>query len=69
MAQTRIADTVKALKGFGLIAKAFADIQCTEASRVLNNSSLRGLVQGLQDKAEDAVSDAMVFTSQVNIHL
>ncbi|XP_072031623.1 atypical kinase COQ8B, mitochondrial-like [Amphiura filiformis] len=64
MAQTRIADTAKALKGFGLLAKAFADIQCTEASRIIGNSSLRGLVAGLQDRAEDAVSEAMMFTGQ-----
>ena len=65
MAQTRIADTLKAFKGFSLVAKAFGDAQCAEATKILSNSSLRGIVQDVQNRAEDVVSDAMVFSAQV----
>lgn len=64
MAQTRYKDCLKMANGFGLVAKAFADLQCTEMKQVWNNSSIRAAVQELQFQAEEKLSDS--FMTEVN---
>ncbi|PIK54381.1 putative aarF domain-containing protein kinase 4 [Apostichopus japonicus] len=60
MAQTRYKDCLKMANGFGLVAKAFADLQCTEMKQVWNNSSIRAAVQELQFQAEEKLSDSFM---------
>ncbi|XP_022093105.1 atypical kinase COQ8B, mitochondrial-like [Acanthaster planci] len=64
MAQTRLSDCLKALRGMGLITRAFIDVQSRECNQVWSNCSLRSATQAVQTKAEEAVSSAMVFASR-----
>ncbi|XP_038073239.1 atypical kinase COQ8B, mitochondrial-like [Patiria miniata] len=64
MAQTRLSDCLKALRGMGLITRAFIDVQSKECNQVWSNCSLKSATQGAQTKAEEAVSNAVVFASK-----
>ncbi|XP_071794918.1 atypical kinase COQ8B, mitochondrial-like [Asterias amurensis] len=66
MAQTRLTDCIKALRGFSLVARAFVDTQSKDCSQVWSNCSLRSTTEKIQTKAEETISNAMVYASKIS---
>lgn len=66
MSGSRLGDATKAANGFRLLVKTFVDGQCKDVNQVWANSSLMSVVQGVQTKTEERVSDAwMNFSNKV----
>eukprot|EP00057_Strongylocentrotus_purpuratus_P015522 XP_011669996.1 PREDICTED: aarF domain-containing protein kinase 4 [Strongylocentrotus purpuratus] len=67
MSGSRLGDATKAANGFGLLVKTFVDGQCKDVNQVWANSSLMSVVQGVQTKTEERVSDAWMNFSNKTV--
>ncbi|XP_030854219.1 atypical kinase COQ8B, mitochondrial [Strongylocentrotus purpuratus] len=69
MSGSRLGDATKAANGFGLLVKTFVDGQCKDVNQVWANSSLMSVVQGVQTKTEERVSDAWMNFSNKTVKI